>query len=100
MSTFPQSLKITTSEIPGTSLNIYEQLLVIYYNKYKNEELFSFEHLCGIINHNFIARTLLVYRMIKKYRQTNQWDIKQLGERRTRYLIQKLLNFFFDKIHL
>ena len=87
-STFPQALKITTSEILVKKLNLHDQLLVIYYNKYKSSKVFSFEHLCEIAA---VYLKTQMKKFIYKFRETNKWDVHQLGERRISYLINLLL---------
>lgn len=86
--TFPNNLKKEISAIIDTEFTSYDQLLIIYYSKYKNDAQFSFEHLCVIIRN---IADIPITRLTTRYRSTYEWNIKSINERIIHYLIEYLL---------
>lgn len=88
INTFPDRLKKNNLDIILGNYSNEEKLLIIYYNKYKNNQSFSFEHLCSIINDFTKVPTL---QMILRQRSNNAWNIKNLNDRIINFIIDRLL---------
>jgi hypothetical protein len=88
LNSFPERLKKDTSDIINGKYSNDEQLLIIYYNKYKNDEMFSYEHLCSIITE---LTKIPVMRMIIRQRANNEWSLKSVNERVINFVMDKLL---------
>ena len=89
LSLFPAPLRISISELLSSDLNLHDQLLVIYYNKFSHESIFSFEHLCKIAGRHL---KISCGKLIQKFRRSNQWDLRSIGDRRITFLINTLLS--------
>lgn len=85
---FPDFLKRDISDLINNNFTDEQQLFIIYFNKYKNDQNFSFEHLCRIINRTTNA---LVFGIISSYRATLKWDLKYLNSRVINHVIEVLL---------
>jgi hypothetical protein len=85
---FPNDLKLDISELINADYTEEQQLFVVYYNRYKNNGNFSFEHLCRIINH---TTNTLVLSLITSYRATAKWDLKHLNSRIINHVIKVLM---------
>lgn len=90
MDSYPPTLKISLSEMIEKNLSIYDQLIVIYYNKFKDSEMFSFEHFCDILS---LKCKISINSLIKKFKKTENWNIKQLNQRKVTYFINLLLKY-------
>lgn len=88
LSSFPDSLKISKSHLISGNFDLHDQLLVIYYNKFKKDRVFSFEHLCGIACETI---GISLRKAIAKFRKTGEWNIKAIGDRKILYLMNSLL---------
>jgi hypothetical protein len=90
MNSYPSALKISISEMINKNLSMNEQLIVIYYNKFKNLESFSFEHFCNILS---LECQIPINRLLKQFKKTEIWNINQLNQRQVTYLIDLLLKY-------
>jgi hypothetical protein len=69
---FPSIYKKNISYIIDNELLKSEQLLICYYNKYKNDRRFSFEHLMSIIKNTGI----IITKILTRYKRTGVWAFK------------------------
>lgn len=88
LNSFPENLKKNISSLISLNFAPDEQLLIIYYNKYKCDDQFSFEHLCGLIKR---LTGISILRLTNKYKSTGKWNIKSINSRLINYLIEHFL---------
>lgn len=85
---FPPRLMVNISEIINGNFDEYDQILIIYYNKYKTSEDFSFEHLCRILTK---YSNVSIMRIINSHRINNDWNLKSVNLRIINYVSEKIL---------
>lgn len=81
---FPNNLKVPMVNLIDNNYKLDEQLFIIYYEKYKNNKLFSFEHLCSLISKTI---NMPIIRLISNFRSSNVWNVKSINDRRLTFLI-------------
>jgi hypothetical protein len=85
MNSFPNKLKKELNALVGSSHTDDEQLLIIYYNKYKNSTEFSLGHLRNIIETTIGSPLPLIINT------TDAWNIKSINGRIIDFMIQWML---------
>jgi hypothetical protein len=85
---FPAVMKIRIIKLIGTERTAHDQMLVIYYNKNKNNRLFSFEHLCSLANDII---DIPINKLISKYRKTGEWDLTDIAKNKLQYIVEEML---------
>jgi hypothetical protein len=86
--TFPEHLKMDEHKMLYNKNNIYNEVLKVYYNEYKNTSHFSFDHLCYIINKITGAS---VNKVLDDYHISKKWNLRRLEKRYIEYVIQYLI---------
>lgn len=85
---FPNQLKIRFIELLRVERTAHDQLLAIYYNEHKLNRLFSFEHLCRIIND---LVEIPINKIINKYRKTGKWDLSDVSQNKLELIVERML---------
>lgn len=85
---FPSNFKLSVADLLTFDKTNHDQIMVVYYNDYKSSRLFSFEHLCRIVND---ITDIPVNKLIAMYRRTGIWDLSEIPEFKLSYIIGKML---------
>ncbi len=88
-SSFPNNCKLSLIQLLSSNSNLNDQVLAIYYNDYKLDPLFSFEHLCDIINDITIIPIDL---LMKNYEKSGKWDLNIIPAFKLDFIISRMLN--------
>ncbi len=87
-SSFPDNCKLSLIELLFSNNNLNDQILAIYYNDYKLDPLFSFEHLCNVIN-NII--NIPVDLLIENYKKSGKWDLNIIPAFKLDFIVSSML---------
>ncbi len=85
---FPSRLKLKLTDILGRERSPHDQLLIIYYNEYNESKLFSFEHLCRVMDD---IVDVPINKLIQKYRNTGDWDLSAVPKNKQKYICNHML---------
>lgn len=88
LNTFPVNFRLSIADLLASDESNHNQIMVIYYNDYKNNRLFSFEHLCRTINN---ITDVPINKLIAVYRKTRNWDISEIPEFKLSRIVEKML---------
>lgn len=89
LDSFPKTLKLSYANAIQSDKPEYDKILIIYYNDFLKNKLFSFEHLCFELNK---ISEIPAHKLIQNYKKTGQWNLSGISANKINYLLEKLLD--------
>lgn len=86
---FPMKYKIPIVHLLMNDRSRHDQIFIIYYNDFKDNLLFSFEHLCRVLND---ITDIPINRIIARFRQNNEWSLSEITADKLEFIVEKLLS--------